>query len=314
MKKRALIYGISGQDGYYLSKLLSSKGYMVAGASQSGLQMPSAQKVYMANFAGSPKDYIFPIDDFEPDEIYNLAGISNPRIANAEPQAAFKINSEPVEAILKFLLEKKSSCGFFQASSAYMFGGSGNISEKSLPAPFDVYGESKLRAHIAVGEYRHKGIFACSGILFNHESPLRPHEFVTRKITSAAAAFSLGKKTGLLELGNLDAMRDWGFAGDYVEAMWLMLQQKKSNDYVIATGEQHTVREFCIEAFSHVGLDYNKYVSVNKDFMRSKELTITADTTAINTDLGWKPKVSFKQLVHMMVDEDVNILQKGGSS
>jgi len=313
MAKSALIYGILGQDGHYLSKFLSEKGYSVAGVSRTGAILPGA-KAYAADLSGESKQYLFPIDDFSPDEIYNLAGISNPRVADADPSLASKVNAMPAAEILKKILDEKSKARFFQASSCYMFSGSQKVSESTAPSPGGAYGRSKLEAHLAVAEARKKGAYACSGILFNHESPLRTLEFATRKISSAAAEFSLGRRTEPLLLGNLDVSRDWGFAGDYVEAMWLMLQQEAPGDYVIATGKPHTVRDFCMEAFSYVGLDYEKHVQVDKRLIRASETNMVADISKIESIIGWKPKTDFRTLVRMMVDADVEFIGQGGIS
>jgi len=312
MAKRALIYGIGGQDGFYLSKLLSEKGYEVVGVLHKEAEVPCPQKTYVADFTGSKEEYLFPIGDFSPDEIYNLAGMSSPPLADANPSLALAINSQPAIEILGKLHQEKSNARFFQASSMYMFSGVQKISEGTPPSPKGAYGNSKLQAHLAVSQFRAKGVFACSGILFNHESPIRPKNFVTRKISLAAAGFSLGVRKSPLPMGNLDAQRDWGFAGDFVEAMWLMLQQKTPDDYVIATGVSHTVQDFCKEAFSHVGLDYEKCITIDKSLIRPSEINITADIGKISS-IGWKPKTSFRSLVHMMVDEDVKILQEGGT-
>ena len=311
MAKRALIYGISGQDGQYLSWLLSKKGYSVAGVARKQVSFSHAAKVYVADFAGDEDSFLLPLEDFSPDEVYNLAGISRPVVADERPDLAFKVNSQAVSAMLGKMLAQNPSVRFFQASSCYMFSGSATVDENTPPSPAGAYGLSKLEAHLAIRRFREKGAHACSGILFNHESPLRAQDFVTRKISSAAAAFSLGKRSAPLLLGNLDARRDWGFAGDYVEAMWLMLQQEKPDDYVIATGVQHSVRDFCQEAFSRVGLDYRSWVQVDQSLIRASDINISADIGKISK-IGWVPKTSFKQLVCMMVDEDIRILKQGG--
>ena len=309
--KKALVYGISGQDGHYLSGLLLEKGYEVAGAARGERPEGFAGKFYSVDFAGDLEDVISPLDGFAPDEVYNLAGISNPREADADPALAFKVNSECVKGILSRLQGSLPSARFFQASSAYMFGKAGKVDERTAPAPTGAYGESKLAAHLAVAKARGEGAYACSGILFNHESPLRTKEFVTRKISLGAAQFSLGMRAEPITLGNLDVRRDWGFAGDYVEAMWLMLQQKEPDDYVIATGESHTVREFCQEAFSHIGMEYEGKVISDPGIARRNEQDVSADSGKIRRALGWKPRMSFKQLVGMMVDADIGRLKRG---
>jgi len=310
MAKRALIYGISGQDGQYLSQFLSKKGYSVAGVAREKIPFPGAAKIYLADLADEKESFLMPLEDFSPDEVYNLAGISNPVFADEHPALAFRVNSQPVSDMLAKMLVQCPSARFFQASSCFMFSGSMVVNEAAQPSPIGAYGSSKLEAHLAVGAYRKKGAYACSGILFNHESPRRGENFVTRKISLGVAKIKLGIEHEL-RLGNLEATRDWGFAGDYVEAMWLMLQQEKPDDYVIATGVKRSVRDFCQEAFSHAGLDYLGYVQTNQSLIRAKEINISADISKIRK-IGWAPKTSFKQLVHMMVDEDIRILNQGG--
>ena len=313
MAKRALIYGISGQDGHYLSQLLSEKGYMVAGVSRNGACPSPAAKCYAADLSGESNGYLFPIDDFSPDEIYNLAGISSPLAANSKPELAFRVNSQPAMEILQKISDESLKARFFQASSCYMFSGSQKINEQTPPSPSGAYGLSKFQAHAAVAEYRERAVYACSGILFNHESPLRPPGFVTRKISSAVAAFSLGIRKEPLQLGDLGARRDWGFAGDYVGAMWLMLQQPSPDDYVIATGETHSVRDFCEAAFAHAGLDYKKYVTIDRTHIRPSEVDmLCGNSKKAREKLGWKPKVDFPSLVRMMVDADMEHVKRSG--
>ncbi len=311
MVKKALIYGISGQDGFYLSKLLSEKGYLVAGAAREKCAPPYAQKAYAADLAGKPGEFLFPITDFSPDEIYNLAGISSQQEAEATPLLAARVNAEAVKRMLECMQKSCPNSRFFQASSAYIHSGVGVVDEKRKPAPSTIYGKTKLAAQLHVKEARERGMFACCGILFNHESPRRGGNFVTRKITMGAARIKLGLAKSIA-LGNLDAKRDWGFAGDYVEAMWLMLQQQKPDDFVIATGESHSVREFCELAFSHVGMDYKKYVKSDAAYLRPAEVDmLLGNASKAKEKLGWKPKTGFSALVSMMVDEDLKVLRQG---
>ena len=316
MGKRALIYGIFGQDGHYLSKLLSSKGYEVAGVSRKA-RAGSDGKIYCADLAGEPEDFLAPIGDFSPDEIYSLAGISSHREIGENPSLTFRVNAAAPIAMLQKIAGMEKKPRFFNASTAYIFAGrGGTVDEGTALMPCGIYGISKLASHLMAVHFRKQGLFACNGILFNHESPRRSEDFVTRKITAAAAAFKLGRRKEPLALGNLDAQRDWGYAGDYVEAMWLMLQQKEPDDYVIATGESHSVREFCQEAFSHVGLDWEKYVKTDQSLVRPEEAALSADISRARHKLGWKPRVNFKELVSMMVEEDLRRLGqgKGGDS
>lgn len=311
MAKKALIYGISGQDGFYLSELLSKKGYVVAGvAREGGSRQQHAKKTYVADLAGKPDGFLFPITDFMPDEIYNLAGISSMQEAEANPALAMKVNAEAVKLMLGRMRQSCPKARFFQASSGYIYSGSGIVDETSVPNPSNVYGKTKLAAQLYVKEARESGAFACCGILFNHESPRRGATFVTRKITMGAARIKLGLAESL-PLGNLDSMRDWGFAGDYVEAMWLMLQQKQPGDFVIATGESHTVRDLCEAAFSHVGLDYKQYVKADPSLVRKGEPVLQADISRAKERLGWEPTTAFSGLVSMMVDEDLKFFSQG---
>ena len=317
MGKKALIYGISGQDGHYLSELLQKKGYAIAGVNRKqGEVTGGATKIYCADLAGNPGNYLSCIDEFLPDEIYNLAGIQSHGEVDAHPELAFMVNALAPVGILRKISQMQNQPRFFQASSAYIFGGNtGKASEKTPFQPVSIYGISKLAAHLATRHFRDTGLYACNGILFNHESPFRTTDFVTRKITCAVAEFKLKARTAPLVLGNLDARRDWGFAGDYVEAMWLMLQQKEPDDYVIATGESHSVREFCEEAFAHAGLDWKKYVKSDRTYFRPSEVDfLCGDCTKAKQKLGWKLKMGFKELVRSMVDADMAYVKDNFSS
>ena len=314
MQKKVLIYGISGQDGYYLAKLLQSKGYVVHGISQNKpVGLPDVGFT-QADLSGVEAAYLAPMEKFAPDEVCYLAGINSHQKVVENPALAFRVNAVAPIAIMQRLASSGSRARFFHASSAYIFGErQGKVSESSGHAPDSAYGISKLSAHLMAAQFRKEGLFACNGILFNHESQRRPVDFVTRKITRAAAAASLGMQKEKLVLGNLDASRDWGYAGDYVEAMWLMLQQKTPDDFIIATGEPHTVREFCQEAFSHAGLDWERHVQSDPRLFRKSEQTICADISKAKAMLGWTPKVKFKEIVRMMVDADMENLGNGGA-
>ena len=318
MARKALIYGISGQDGAYLCDFLLSKGYSVAGTVHSHggepvPQIPKGAKSYSVDLAAEPEGFLRPIGDFAPDEIYNLAGINPQHITPQNSLLAEKVNARAPEAMLAFLHKRKSSARFFQASSGYIFGARAiRADECTAPAPEGVYARTKLAAQQSAAHYRRLGVFASAGILFNHESPLRTEDFVTRKISAYVAREKLGQNGGKpLLLGNLDARRDWGFAGDYVEAMWLMLQQGKPDDYVIASGESHSVREFCQEAFSYAGLDWEKCVRSDPAYFRPAEVDcLQGDASKARKELGWKPRVGFKELAHMMVDADLVHIKK----
>jgi len=269
--------------------------------------MEGVSRVYAADLAGAPEKYTRFITEFSPDEIYNLAAISSHRMITEKPAEAFAVNALAPVAMLSEISKMGKKPRFLQASTAYIFEGmEGKVDEKSVPCPTGTYGISKLASHLMVKHFCSQGLFACNAILFNHESPRRGTDFVTRKITRAAAEFSKGKRSEPLLLGNLDSQRDWGFAGDYVEAMWLMLQQAKPDDYVIATGESHSVHDFCEAAFSHVGLGWKEYVKTDSSLVRKSETRLQASTGKARKELGWAPKVKFKELVHMMVDADMH--------
>jgi GDPmannose 4,6-dehydratase len=313
MAKKALIYGINGQDGHYLLDFLIKKGYEVRGVARSESQKYSKCKIYIADLSGDKHEYIFPISDFTPDEIYNLAGVSGYKEAEDNARITSAVNSFAPSAMLEEISSMRTPARFFQASSAYIFEGcSGEVNENTTPFPLGDYAKTKLEAHLSVQNFRKNGLFACNGILFNHESHLRKETFVTRKISIAAAKAKLGIKSGPLVLGNLDAKRDWGFAGDYVEAMWLMLQAEFPDDYIIATGKLHSVREFCEAAFSYVGVDWANIVKIDNSLFRSREMSVIADPSKAKRQLGWSPKVGFKELVKKMVDEDIFNLKNRG--
>jgi GDPmannose 4,6-dehydratase len=321
-----LITGITGQDGAYLARLLLDKGYKVYGllARRSTSTLWRLEYLEIAKqvelLEGDMADLsslIRAINMAKPVEIYNLAAQSFVGISWDQPILTAQVTGIGVLNMLEAIRLTNSNIRFYQASTSEMFG---YIQEpiQSETTPFhprSPYGVAKLYGHWITVNYRESyGMFACSGILFNHESPLRGIEFVTRKVTDAVARIKLGKQAKL-HLGNIDAKRDWGFAGDYVEAMWLMLQQKEPDDYVVATGYTTTVREMCKIAFEFVGLHYEDYVLQDPKFYRPAEVDILlGNPEKANTKMGWKAKTSLEQLIHMMVDADLNRVRKEGSS
>lgn len=318
--KKALIIGVTGQDGPYLAKFLVSKGYKVYG----GFRRSSTRNLWRLQYLDVKKDIeLVPIDlldqvsiltaiqTIKPDEVYNLAAQSFVAVSFEQPVATGEITGLGAVRVLDSILRTNPKIKFYQASTSEMFGDSLPPQNEDVPfKPNSPYATAKLYAHWTVKSYRKGyGLFACSGILFNHESPIRGIEFVTKKITDGVARIKMGY-TDKISLGNLDAKRDWGFAGDYVEAMWLMLQQKNPDDYVIATGEAHTVREFCEEAFAVVGLDWKKHVLVDKGFFRPNDVhQLLGDASKAKKVLKWRPKVTFKELVRMMVEADLEKYQ-----
>lgn len=315
--KRALITGITGQDGPYLAELLLSKGYKVYGTVRR-LSTPNMEnikdiqdKIELVSAdlldQGSLTDAILVS---EPDEVYNLAAQSYVKASWDQPVLTGEFTALGVTRVLEAIRTTNKKIKFYQASSSEMFGQVTETPQKETTRfhPRSPYGVAKVYGHYITLNYRESyDMFACSGILFNHESPRRGIEFVTRKITHSVARIKLGKQDKL-ELGNLDAKRDWGFSGDYVEAMWLMLQQEKPDDYVIATGEMHSVREFVELAFSYAGIDdWEKYViSDHPKHTRPAEVDyLIGDYSKAKKVLGWEPKTSFKKLVRMMVNADL---------
>jgi len=316
-KKTALVTGVSGQDGSYLAEFLLSKGYEVYGMVRHSAN-PNYWRIKdiltsIKLVDGDLADQVSLnnlIRKVQPDEVYNLAAQSFVKLSFDQPIFTANITGLGVLRMLEAIRQEgKQETKFYQASSSEMFG---KVSEtpQTENTKFNArspYGASKIFAHCCVANYRDSyNMFNCCGILFNHESERRGLEFVTRKITDAVANIKLGNQKEL-RLGNLDAKRDWGHAKDYVEAMWLMLQKPSPDDYVISTGETHTVREFCEIAFKHVGLNYKDHVVVDPKFFRPAEVEILlGDSTKAKTQLGWSPKISFKELVEMMVDADLN--------
>jgi GDPmannose 4,6-dehydratase len=315
--KTALITGITGQDGPYLAEFLLAKGYKVAGTVRR-LSTPNmanikdiADKVEL--FSADLLDQSSLMDairESQPDEVYNLAAQSFVKASWDQPVLTGEFTALGVTRVLEAIRTVNPKIKFYQASSSEMFGKVTETPQKETTRfhPRSPYGVAKVYGHYVTVNYRESyGMFACSGILFNHESPRRGIEFVTRKITNGVARISLGKQEKL-ELGSLEPKRDWGFSGDYVEAMWLMLQQEQPDDYVIATGENHSVREFVEEAFKVVGIaDWQKYVIADSPrYMRPAEVDyLIGDASKANKVLGWKPKTSFKELVKMMVEADL---------
>ena len=322
-KRVAFITGISGQDGYYLSQLLLGKGYDVHGlipCNAPGIGEPPGLNLHYGDLAdGGNFDSL--LDAIQPDEVYNLAAQSHVRLSFDLPVYTANVTSVGVlrwlEAIRLHQLRTGRMVKFYQASSSEMFG-KVKASPQNEETPFhprSPYGCAKVFGYWQTINYRESyGLFACNGILFNHESPKRGEGFVTRKITRAAARIKLGLQDKL-SLGNLDSQRDWGFAGDYVEAMWRMLQQSQPDDYVVATGQTHTIREFLDVAFGHLELDWHKHVEQDPRFLRPAEVDVLCgDASKARRVLGWEPKVSFGELAQMMVESDLELAQQIANS
>jgi len=321
MAKRAVITGITGQDGSYLAELLLAKGYEVTGV----VRRSSAPNLWriehlLDRLTLRPGDLLDQlslvriIQDVRPDELYNLAAMSFVPASWDQPLLTGEYNSMGVTRLLEAVRQVNPDVRIYQASSSEMYGRVREVPQtESTPFyPRSPYGVSKVFGHYITVNYRESyGLYAVSGILFNHESPRRGLEFVTRKVTDGVARIKLGLADHLA-LGNLDAHRDWGFAGDYVRAMWLMLQQQQPDDYVIATGVSHSVRELVEVAFGHVGLDWQKYVRIDPAFLRPAEVDhLIGDPAKARTTLGWEPSVTFEGLVAMMVDADLARLSDG---
>lgn len=319
-RKTALITGITGQDGSYLADLLLEKGYDVYGM----VRRSSVEKYDRIEHIRDRIELIQGdlLDEFslrtvlkkvKPTELYNLAAMSFVPTSWEQPVLTAEFTGVGVTKVLEAIRDVDPSIRFYQASSSEMFGKVREVPQSELTPfyPRSPYGVAKVYGHYITVNYRESyNLFACSGILFNHESPRRGLEFVTRKVTYAVAKIKHGLQKKLY-MGNLDAKRDWGFSGDYVEAMWLMLQQPKPDDYVIATGETHTVRELVEIAFSHVGLNWEDYVEIDPRFIRPAEVDLLiGDPSKAKKMLGWKPKVNFEGLVKMMVDSDMAIWDK----
>jgi len=313
--KTALITGVTGQDGSYLAELLLDKGYEVIGVvrrtSHDSYErighLLDRLKVVAADLLDQ-HSLTMVVRDAQPDEVYNLAAQSFVPTSWSQPVLTGEFTALGVTRLLEAIRLAHPKARFYQASSSEMFGKATETPQRETTPfyPRSPYGVAKAYGHWITVNYRESyGLHAVSGILFNHESPRRGLEFVTRKVTDAVARIKRGK-IDELRLGNLEARRDWGFAGDYVDAMWRMLQQDEPRDYVIGTGETHSVRELCEVAFGHAGLDWRKYVKVDPKFVRPAEVDLLlADAGEARRDLGWAPRVSFEGLVKMMVDADL---------
>ena len=320
MASRALITGITGQDGAYLAEYLLQRGYEVHGM----VRRSSSEKfdrighlrdrlqLHQADLLDQ-LSLVRLVEETEPDELYNLAAQSFVPTSFVQPLLTGEFTALGVTRILEAVRLVNRKIKFYQASSSEMFG-SVREEPQNEDTPFwprSPYGVAKVYGHWITVNYRESyELFACSGILFNHESPLRGMEFVTRKITNAVARIKLGIQSKL-KLGNLDAQRDWGYAGDYVRAMWMMLNHDQPDDYVIATGVKHSVRDFARIAFEHVGMNWEEHVEVDPQLLRPADVnTLRGDASKAQSVLGWKPEVSFEQLVRMMVDADLERVKK----
>ena len=317
--KKALITGITGQDGSYLAELLLEKGYdvygMVRRASTENFEridhLTDRITLIQADLL-DPTSLVEALEEARPNEVYNLGAQSFVPTSWKQPVLTAEFTAVGVTRLLEAIRRVDPDIRFYQASSSEMFGKVREVpqTEQTPFYPRSPYGVAKVYGHFITVNYRESyGLFAVSGILFNHESPRRGLEFVTRKISDGVARIKLGLADDL-RLGNLDAKRDWGFAGDYVEAMWLMLQADEPEDFVIATGEEHAVQEFADLAFAHAGLDANQHVTTDPEFLRPAEVDhLVGDSSKAREQLGWQPRVSFKELVELMVDADLERLK-----
>jgi len=315
MAKRALITGITGQDGSYLAEWLLGQGYEVVGVTR---RLSTSNYWRIDHLLGRIElrvadlldqlSLIKVLNDVRPTELYNLGAMSFVPASWDQPMLTGEFNSQGVTRVLEAVRHVDASIRIYQASSSEMYGKVREVpqTEQTPFYPRSPYGVSKVFGHYITVNYRESyGLFACSGILFNHESPRRGLEFVTRKVTDAVARIKLGLSDHLA-LGNLDARRDWGFAGDYVKAMWMMLQQERADDYVIATGVSHSVRDLVEVAFGHAGLDWKTFVRLDPAFLRPAEVDhLIGDASKARQELGWSPTVDFAGLVRMMVDADL---------
>ena len=324
--KKAFITGITGQDGYYLTKLLLDKGYSVHGTIRRSSSINTKRidplisefsesgmlNLYYSDLTDSSSLNNL-INSIEPDEIYNLAAQSHVMVSFKNPIYTSQTGLMGTLSLLEAIKNTDKHVKFYQASSSEMYGGSDSkkLNELSNFEPKSPYAASKVFSHHVTKLYRESyGLFCTNGILFNHESPYRGETFVTRKITKAVGRIQAGIQSKLT-LGNLDAYRDWGFAGDYVEGMWMMMQHEEPDDWVLATGETHTVREFAEEAFKIVGLNYEEFVEISKKYFRPNEVDhLLGDYSKAEKSLGWTPKTSFSELVKMMVEHDIEEAQR----
>ena len=322
MPKKAFITGINGQDGSYLTELLLEKGYEVHGIFRRSsvpntqridhlLQKPSKNLTLHFGDLLDTSNLMQLLGDIQPDEVYNLGAQSEVGVSFQNPQFTAESTALGALNLLEAIRQSKIRTRFYQASSSEMFGMAQEVPQKETTPfhPRSPYGVSKVFAYWMTINYREAyKLFASNGILFNHESPRRGETFVTRKITLALARIKAGQQDKLY-LGNLNARRDWGYAKDYVEAMWLMLQQDQPDDFVVSTGETHSIKEFLEEAFGYLGMDYQKYVEIDPKFMRPAEVDLLlGDCSKAKEVLGWKHSVDFKGLVRLMVDEDLKLL------
>ncbi len=324
--KKAFITGITGQDGSYLAEFLLGKGYEIHGLIRRASTFntdridhlyrdfhdPDA-RIYLyygdLSVSGQLTDLLHAI---QPDEVYHLGAQSHVRVSFDMPEYTGDVTGLGTLRILEAIRKTGINARFYQASSSEMFGAAPPPQSEATPfQPRSPYAAAKVYSYYMVKNYREAyNLYACNGILFNHESPRRGETFVTRKVTRAATQIKLGLRDKLY-LGNLEAKRDWGFAGDYVEAMWLMLQQDKADDYVIATGETHSVREFVEQVFRKLGLDYHQYVTIDSKYFRPTEVDVLlGDASKANSQLGWKPRVGFDHLIDMMIDADMELARK----
>ncbi len=324
--KKAFLTGITGQDGSYLAEYLLNKGYEVHGLIRRSSTFNTERIDHLYHDFHDPEAKLFLhygdlsvsaqlmdlLQSVHPDEIYNLGAQSHVRVSFDMPEYTGDVTALGTLRILEAIRKTGIKTKFYQASSSEMFGAAPPPqNENTVFQPRSPYAAAKVYSYYITQNYREAyGLFAANGILFNHESPRRGETFVTRKITRAATQIKLGLKDKLF-LGNLEAKRDWGFAGDYVEAMWLMLQQENPDDFVISTGETHSVREFADIVFDKLNLDYKKYVEIDKRYFRPTEVdALLGDSTKAKKILGWKPKVSFEKLIDMMIDADMELAQK----
>ncbi len=324
--KKAFVTGVTGQDGFYLSKLLLEKDYEIHGTIRRSSSFNTNRIDELIAEYGSKNRFnlyysdltdasslVSLINSIQPDEIYNLAAQSHVAVSFKNPQFSTNTSTNGIVTLLEAVKNLNKKTKFYQASSSEMFGGinSDKLNENSLLIPKSPYAAGKVFAHHMTQIYRESyDLFCVNGILFNHESPHRGETFVTRKITRAIGRISEGIQNKLT-LGNLEAFRDWGFAGDYVEGMWLMMQHEKPDDWVLATGETHSVKEFLEIAFDSVNLNWEDYVETSSKYERPNEVNyLLGDPSKANKELGWKPKTSFGELVRMMVESDIKLAKR----
>lgn len=320
MQKSALITGITGQDGSYLAEFLLEKGYKVFGMVRRSstenferiAQIRDKVTLIQADLLDQ-MSLIAAISESQPDEIYNLAAQSFVPTSWTKPVLTAQFTALGVTRMLEAMRHTKSDARFYQASSSEMFGKVAEVpqTENTPFHPRSPYGVAKVYGHFITVNYRESyDLYACSGILFNHESPRRGYEFVTRKVTDAVARIKLGVADEI-RMGTLDAKRDWGYAEDYVRMMWMMLQQDEPDDYVICSGETHSVEELVQIAFDHVGLDWKQYVKIDQRFVRPAEVDLLiGDASKAKEKLGWEPKVSFSEMINMMIENDLKMVQE----